>query len=136
MVTTPRAKRIRALNVRAPWGQLIMSGRKRYECRDYPVDHRGPVVIVSSVTRPSAALLADVGISRAEADRYLYGYAIGLVDLVDVRPGRRGDEALALCDTTDAFTWILANPRPIAPFRVEGRCGLYSLEAGLIMPIR
>jgi hypothetical protein len=126
--------RIRALNVRAPWAQFIMTGEKPYECRSWETPYRGPVVIVSSVTRPSAALLARVGVSRAEAERYLYGYAIGIVDLVNVRPGRRGDEALAFCDTREGFVWILAKPRPIEPFRVEGRCGLYSLDAGLIQP--
>jgi hypothetical protein len=124
--------RIRALNVRAPWAQFIMTGEKPYEFRSWETSYRGPVVIVSSVTRPPAALLARVGVSRAEADSYLYGYAIGIVDLVKVRPGRRGDEALAFCDTRGGVVWIVANPRPIEPFRVEGRCGLYSLDVGQI----
>jgi hypothetical protein len=126
--------RIRALNVRAPWAQFIMTGEKPYEYRSWETSYRGPVVTVSSVTRPSAALLARVGVSRAEAERYLYGHAIGVVDLVNVRRGRRGDEPLAFCDTREGFVWIVANPRPIEPFRVEGRCGLYSLDAGLIHP--
>lgn len=124
--------RIRALNVRAPWAQLIMTGRKPYEFRTWETPYRGPVVIVSSVTRPTAALLARVGVTQAEAARYHYGHAIGIVDLVKVRPGRRGDEALAFCDTREGFVWIVTNPRPIEPFRVEGRCGLYSLDARLI----
>lgn len=126
--------RIRALNVRAPFAQFILSGEKRYECRSYPTEHRGPVVIVSSVTRPAKALLSRLGVTPQEAESYLYGYAIGIVDLVNVREGRRADEPLAFCDTRGAFTWIVTTPRPIKPFRVAGRCGLYSLDAAQVTP--
>jgi ASCH domain len=132
---TAQATRIRALNVRAPFAQFILSGEKRYECRSYPTAHRGPLVIVSSVTRPARAQLSRLGVTPQEAESYLYGYAIGLVDVVNVREGRRGDEPLAFCDTRGAFVWIVANPRPIQPFRVAGRCGLYSLDAAQISPV-
>jgi hypothetical protein len=93
-------------------------------------------VIVSSTTRPTAALLAEHGVSRDEADGYLYGYAIGLARLVDVRPGRRADKRFALCDTRGGFAWVLRHARPIQPFRQRGYCGLYSIDARLVVPMR
>jgi hypothetical protein len=128
--------RYRALNVRAPFAQLIVSGRKTIEYREWATPHRGPIVIVSSTTRPTIAQLDDLGVSRDEADGYLYGYAIGLARLVDVRPGLRGDEQFALCDTRGGFAWVLRNARPIQPFRQPGRCGLYSVDARLVVSVQ
>lgn len=126
----------RALNVRAPFAQWIVSGRKTIECRDWPTSHRGPVVIVSSTTRPPRRMLDELGVAYAEADEYLYGYAIGLVRLVDVRPGRCADRGLAFCDTRGSFAWVLRDARPIRPFKQPGHCGLYTIDARLVMARR
>lgn len=128
-----RAEQVFALNVRAPWAQLIVVGEKRLEVRDYDTRYRGPLVIVSSLTRPTQAMLERAGVSSRAAEGYLYGHAIGLVDLVDSRPARASDARLARCDVgRGQFVWVMANPRPIQPFAQPGRCKPYRIDAAKI----
>jgi hypothetical protein len=73
--------------------------------------YRGPLVIVASSSP-----------NRAYADEYPEymeprSALVAIVDLVDVRPGRRSDRGAALCDPTGEFSWVLANARRLVPTR-------------------
>ncbi len=65
---------------------------------------------------------------------FLYGHALAVVSLVDVRQVRRGDEEKALMDEIDpeACCWVLADVRPVIPFPVKGRQGLFEVDDSLI----
>lgn len=59
----------------------------------------------------------------------LVGLAVGIVDLVDVRPFLREDVEAAYMFEEDYkegyMAWVLENPRLIRPFPIRGQQGLY-----------
>jgi ASCH domain len=101
-----------ALSIKQPWANLIASGKKTIETRLWDTDYRGPLLIVSSKT------------PRIEPA----GYALAIANLVECRRMTKRDEVAAHCEVyPNAFAWVLANVRPITPFPVRGRLGLYEV---------
>ncbi|HPA47471.1 MAG TPA: ASCH domain-containing protein [bacterium] len=104
---------MKALSVKQPWANKIASGEKTIEVRTWYTHYRGPLLIVSSVNPPIAPA----------------GYALAVADLVDIRPMRKRDEKMALCESFDgAYSWVLENIRPIKPFPVRGQKGIYEVK--------
>jgi len=102
-----------ALSIKQPWANLIASGKKTIETRLWDTEYRGPLLIVSSKT-PSIAPA---------------GCALAVAELIDCRPMTKRDEAAAHCEIyPKAFAWVLTNIRPITPFPVKGRLGLYEVD--------
>ena len=113
---------MKALSVKSPWAPLIAAGRKTVELRSRPTNHRGAVLIVTCLRADDAVLAAwpDVDAPR--------GYALCVVDIVDCRPATARDADAACCEPPPgAWTWVLANPRPVAAFPVRGQLGLYEI---------
>ena len=105
---------LKALSIRQPWASEVARGRKTIETRTWRTPHRGPLLIVSS-RRP-----------RIEPA----GCALAVVDLVECRPMRGGDEQDAMCELYPrAISWVFENVRPVEPFPVRGALGVY--ETGL-----
>jgi hypothetical protein len=101
-----------ALSIKQPWANLIASGKKTIETRLWETDYRGPLLIVSSKAPPIAPA----------------GCALAIADLIDCRPMTKRDETAAQCEIyPNAFAWVLTNIRPISPFPVKGRLGLYEV---------
>jgi len=99
-----------ALAVRQPWANLIASGKKTIETRRWRTVHRGPLLVCSSV-QPRIAPA---------------GCAVAIVNLIDCRPMTAADEPLACCPVyPGAWAWVLAEIRPIKPFRVRGQQRLF-----------
>ena len=102
-----------ALSIKQPWANLIVGGKKTIETRIWQTDYRGPLLIVSS----KSPAIAPAGCALATAE------------LIDCRPMTKRDETAAQCEIyPNAFAWVLTNIRPIAPFPVKGRLGLYEVE--------
>lgn len=102
--------RVKALSLWEPWASLMRSGRKTIETRGWSTNHRGTLLICAAKRRNVSelsylledrafrdALGVDIGepgdvVSQRELNqeagavdvRLLYGYAVALVDLVDV----------------------------------------------------
>jgi hypothetical protein len=109
-ITRHKATEIVALTVRQSWANLIASGKKTIETRRWRTVHRGPLLICSS---------AQPRIAPA-------GCAVAIVNLIDCRPMTAADEALACCPVyPGAWAWVLAEIRPIKPFRVRGQQRLF-----------
>jgi len=105
--------RIKAISVKQPWANLIVSGQKSIETRLWETSYRGPLLIVSS-KKP-----------RIEPA----GCALAIVDLVDCRRMVAADEHSAMCEIYDgAFAWVLRDVLPIAPVPIRGQLGLYEVE--------
>ena len=103
---------MRAISVKQPWANMIASGVKTIEVRTWSTKHRGPVLIVSSL-RPN--------IPPA-------GAAVAVARLVDCRPMEPEDVEQACCPVQlGAYAWQLTDIRPVEPFPVSGRLGLYEV---------
>ncbi len=65
---------------------------------------------------------------------FLYGQALCVVRLSDVRPMKKGDEEKALADkfNPEAYSWVLEDVRPVIPFPVKGQQGLFDVDDHLV----
>jgi len=105
--------RIRALSVRQPWANMIATGEKTIETRDWQPDFRGQLLIVSGRT------------GKIEPR----GCAVAICRLADCRRMRTADEAAACVPWKETlFAWLLANVRRLEPFPVLGRQGIWWVE--------
>ena len=96
-------KRI-ALNVRQPYAELIVSGKRRVEHRPRSTIKRERIYIFASGALPDAKACAKYGLDPDDCPR---GVLIGTVEIVDCEPGPAG------------YAWRLANPErletPVRP---------------------
>ena len=104
---------MKAISIKQPWTDLIVSGQKTIETRFWKTNHRGKLLIVSSK------------LPKAE----WAGCALGYVDLVDCRSMMPQDEAAAMCDCLPGlYAWVLETVVAIAaPFPVRGQLRLYEV---------
>jgi hypothetical protein len=124
---------MKAINVQQPFAFEIVSGRKTIEVKNWDTLYRGDLLICSS--RKPAFSREDM--EEMEEDygcTFLYGQALCVVRLSDVRQMRKGDEEKALIDKCDpeAFSWLFDDVRPVIPFPVKGQQGLFEVDGSLI----
>lgn len=114
----------RCITIRQPWAWLIVAGHKDIENRSWTPQHRGPLAIHAGLDFDDAGaeFAKGLGIEVPTRTACRRGSVIGLVDLVDIRPSS-SPWAFAKSEH-----WWLANPRPIVPFGIKGRLGLWSVE--------
>jgi len=104
-----------ALSVRQPFASMIADGRKTIEIRSRPIRLRGDLLIVST--------------QKPVVDDLPCGMALCVVLIVDCRPMQPSDAKAAFCDYYGAnMAWVLGNVRPIKPFPVHGKLGIYPVE--------
>ena len=104
---------MKAISIKQPWANLIASGQKTIETREWSTPYRGQILLVSSK------------IPKVEPA----GFAVAVADLVDCRVMTKADEDAAQCSIyPNAFAWILQNVRSIEPFPVKGKLGLYEVD--------
>lgn len=116
---------MKALSIRQPWASRILRGEKRIEVRTWTTRHRGPLLICASL-RPESHC--------PETDDLPTGVALCVVELLDVRPMTRHDEAAAgIRAFAGAYAWVLGQVTPIDPFAVSGRLGLFDVDAGIML---
>jgi len=101
------SERIRALSVRQPFAELILSGDKVIEYRTRRTHIRGRVYLYASKTPGPAERFADAGYERGDLH---CGVIVGTVEVVD-----------CVEDTDGDFEWHLANPHRLrVPLSVRG----------------
>ena len=105
--------RMKALSIKQPWANLIVSGQKTIETRVWATNYRGRILIVSSkIPKIQPA-----------------GFILGVADLVDCRPMKKSDEEAAMCHLYhNAVAWVLQNVKAIEPFPMRGQLGLFEVE--------
>jgi hypothetical protein len=104
---------MKAISIREPWATLIAEGKKTIEVRSWPTKYRGELLICAS-QKPKGQNS---------------GMAVAIVNLVDVRLMKKGDEKKALCELfTDCYSWILKDVKKIEPFPVKGKLGFYDID--------
>lgn len=117
------------LSVRAPWAQLIASGRKIVELRTWPAPVRGRIAIQQSLRTDA---------SSHEVSPGKPGHVIATVEVVDCYVATEADADCA-CVTVDelrayqassprpVYAWLLDAPELLArPVAVKGACGRLS----------
>lgn len=123
---------MKALSVRQPWAELLISGRKPEENRSWWTRYRGPLILHASMTHDM-----DCGRWLIENDVVLeepvpHGVIIGLVQLVDcVHIDKHKNP------TKFAFgpwCWILAKPQRLQkPIRYMGKLGLFDITDPFVL---
>lgn len=107
--------KIKAISLHQPWASMIAQGSKTIETRNWPTNHRGDLLIVST--------------QKPVIPGFLCGYALCVVNLVNCRKMIVTDEAGARCKYRDnLWAWVLSDIRKIEPFRIRGYQGIYEVE--------
>lgn len=124
---------MKALSVQQPYAFEIQSGLKTIEVRTWDTLHRGDLLICSS-GKPAFPKEEMEDMEDEYGCLFLYGQALCVVHVADVRLMARGDEEGALMDSCDpeAFSWVLEDVRPVVPFPVKGKQGLFEVDDTLI----
>jgi hypothetical protein len=111
-----------ALTVKQPWAHAIIHCGKDIENRNWPTNHRGPLLIHAGLSydRDGEQLLASLG--HDMAIDMPAGFVIGVVDVIDCThtfsPSRWAEP--------DCWHWRLANARAVQPYRCRGQLGLFT----------
>jgi hypothetical protein len=111
---------VKALSVRQPWASLIGDGVKTIELRTWYTRHRGPLAIVAAVT-----------LSREGCARFgrggPRGVVVCVVELLNVRRWRDGDELRALSHGKGWYSWELRVSYKTQLVPTRGRLSLYEI---------
>ena len=126
---------MKALSIRHPWIEAILSGHKTIEVRAWATRHRGPLLLHAPAAfgvadkQALAHLLAEgVRVSAPTPERL--GAVLGEAQLVDCRPLRESDWAGALMEPVEGrlWAWELADVRPLGPIPARGERMLFEVE--------
>ncbi len=124
---------MKALSVQQPFALEILSGQKTIEVRSWDTLHRGDLLICSS-GKPAFSKEEMEELEEEYGCVFLYGHALCVVHLAEIRLMRKGDEEKALMEAFDpeSYSWMLQDVRPVIPFPVKGKQGLFHVDDGLI----
>lgn len=121
---------MKALSVKQPWASLLVGGQKTVECRTWKTSYRGELLICSSK--------GDVEFGPEDGNLVAPGgMALGVVELLDVRPMTRADIEAAIlpphweADALKGFAWHVRSLYAIKPFPVKGKLNLFTVDASL-----
>lgn len=118
---------IKAISIKQPWASLVAAGHKTVECRTWKTNYRGPLLICSSK--------GDFEINDGLVAPG--GYALGVVELLDVRPMTKGDIEHAYLpeewheNALKGFAWHVKKLYEIIPFPIKGKLNLFNVDAEL-----
>ena len=127
-----RSKVVKAYCVKEPWATLQVRGIKGAEIRSRRTNHRGELLVVSSLQPDMKAVRIHTAASGSIPITNL-GMAIGFVHVVDCVPFTPDLVGLAMtkCPVMGTpWAWLLDRTRArfIEPFPVKGRLGLFDVS--------
>ena len=124
---------MKAITVQQPFAYEIASGEKTIEVKDWDTLHRGDLLICAS-GKPAFSREEMEEIEEEYGTTFLYGYALCIVRLADVRLMRKGDEEPALEEEVDpeAYSWVIEDVRQVIPVPVKGKQGVFEVDDSLI----
>jgi hypothetical protein len=113
---------MKAVSIKQPWASLIAAGIKTLEIRQWPTEHRGPLLIVSS--------------RRPVIEGHRHGQALCVVNILGCRKMTRDDPPFACIREfyPDYYSWLLGDVKLIEPFSVMGQLRLFDVPDRLIKP--
>lgn len=109
------------LSFQEPFATYIATGQKTVECRSKRKSTPVKDLVVCASKTPS---------EYEHIPGLVYGYAIGLVDLVDCVPfsAEHYSPAMMTWGGDGNYAWILENPRLIKPFPVHATAGFFYVK--------
>lgn len=110
---------MKCLSFQEPFATFIATGQKTIECRGRKV--KTPIENLVVCASKTARMYDNI-------PGLLYGYAIGMVDVVDCVPfvsAHKKQAMMSELPDTDCYAWILENPRMIEPFPVHASAGFF-----------
>lgn len=127
---------MKAISIRQPWAGLIATRIKTIETRTWKTNFRGDILICASLKHQAhVGHLADRHLLTSNVN-FEYGKAICVASLIDIHwMDWREESAACLPVYEGAYSWVLDNIRPIKPFQVKGRLGLFEVDDSLIQII-
>lgn len=115
---------MKALCVKQPYAEWLVSGAKTIETRTWATKYRGPLLIVATKMNRKQWTPEK----QAEFDKLPVGMAVGVVNLVLCREMTKYDEWLARCLLYPrAKAWVTEKARRINPFPVKGQLSLFEV---------
>ena len=113
---------LKALSFQQPYATLIATGRKTVECRTRNI--KTPIKdLVICASKTASAYYPISGL--------VYGYAIGLVDVIGCEPyKKKHGQAAMMSGMPDkkSNAWLLENARLIRPFPVKATASFFYVE--------
>ncbi len=121
---------IKALSVRQPWAELILSGRKRIEVRSWSDAYRGLLWLHAGRREEE-----DAGQHFGLTGLFTGGF-VGTVTLLDILPFSvdrwekwRSQHCVPGSPPANAFAWMLGEPRRLTrPLPAAGRLRLFDVD--------
>lgn len=128
---------MKGLSIKQPWTYLICSGIKTIETRVWTTQYRGDILICSSKS-PMVMNYSFYNVYNVNKSNGLLldGYALGIVNLIDVTKMVEADTKKACCNLYDAYSWHFDNLRLIEPIPLKGFQRLFNISSELIDKIK
>lgn len=115
-------KGMKCLSFQEPFATMIVTGAKTVECRSRNI--KTPVKDLVVCASKTANVFSHI-------DGLAYGYAIGMVDVVDCVPFTEKHKKAAMMSMMpgpDDHAWILENPRMIVPQSVKASASFFYID--------
>jgi hypothetical protein len=134
---------MKALSVKQPYANRILAGNKVIELRRWQTSYRGDLLICTRRTPADflkkLPLIDSDGRYKVEdldnetEDWVYFGKALCLVDLYEINPMIFRDELDTYTPKPEnPFIWFLRNARPIKPFDVKCKPGLFEVNEPIV----
>lgn len=115
---------MKSLSVKQPWASLIVNGQKLVECRTWQTSYRGELLICSS----KGDYECDDGFITPG------GYALGVVDLYDIRRMTKDDLETAWLpkewekNALRGYAWHIRPVCSFIPVPIKGKLNLFETD--------
>jgi len=131
------AAQMRGLSLWQPWAGLIAVGEKTIETRFHKTNYRGRLLICSAQKFDDgwrrAAHRPNAQIDHPSGHCHIGGHALAIAELTDCWKMRPGDQDGSMVKFhCDRWCWELDDVRPIVPFAVTGRQGLFGVNESIL----
>ncbi len=120
---------MKTLSIKQPWAELIVSGEKKIELRNWNTNFRGNFLIHASKS-PDAKAMKEFGFNNLP-----FGFIVGKVELVDVKKYKNSGELLKdkklhlASGDWGKFGFILKNPERFEnPILAKGNLGFWEFD--------
>lgn len=114
---------MKALSLYSIYASAVACGLKQIELRSWRTSYRGDILICSTVEDKN---------NKEFNDEFIFGHALAVVELVDIRPFEEDDRILAFMpneyDLSGLYSWVFDKIRPIKPIPIKGKQRLFDVD--------
>ena len=122
---------MKALSLKQPWAELVVSGKKTIELRSWNTKFRGEFLVHAS-KQTKQKRMAEYGFKELPQ-----GFIVGKVTLLDVKKYKNKEELEADANkhcagkewwSEKTYGFILENPQRIKPIHLKGSLNFFEVE--------